>query len=144
MKINFQFKLEEDGVLRDRDSIDVLFPVTIEKHQKESFQTAGHFIPRMVDDHGMVRDWQGQEVFIGILYHEMKDAMGVLTDKSEVLRIYCDTESGLKKLIRLRLMENYYAMFRAQQVQAAGRDQVKRLMDENNFLREKMGKAGIA
>jgi hypothetical protein len=118
--------------------IAVRFPVIIERHEREKFQREGHFVPRMVDEHGMARDWDGPLVFVGILNFELKDAVGAVTGKAQVLRVLADTPEELWRLMERRIVETFFAQFNALHVQSADRDTVKRLNEENTILRAKI------
>jgi hypothetical protein len=130
-----EFTQDTDKVYRTHASAAAHWPITIERHDREKFQKEGHFVPRMVDEHGMPRDWDGPLVFVGVLNYELKDALGNVQAKSQVLRVLADTPAELFRLMELRIVETFYAQFQAGQMQSADRDTVKRLNDENTVLR---------
>jgi hypothetical protein len=135
MSTLLEFREEQDGISRAKTTAYSGFEVTIERHEREPFQAAGHFVPRMTDEHGRPRDWQGKFVYIGILNHELRDALGGLQSKVQVLRVYADTTPELFRMFDLRIRETFFAQIAAQQLQTADKDTIKRLADENNRLR---------
>ena len=95
------FTSDADGVSRCSTETTARFRIVIERHGREKFQKEGHFVPRMVDEHGMPRDWDGPLVFVGLLNYELKDADGTLQSKLQVLRVLADTPTELFTLVWL-------------------------------------------
>ena len=120
------------------------FPIVIEVHDRGEFQKAGHFVPRMVDEHQMVRDWQGSEVFIGTLNHELVNEFGQVNTggREQILRVYADSPEELQRLMSLRIVETFHAQFNALSVQAKECVDIKRLNDELTRLRAFVALAG--
>jgi hypothetical protein len=113
------------------------FPIVIETHDRAQFQKEGHFVPRMVDEHGMPRDWQGEAVFIGTLNHELVNEFGQVNEggRQQILRVYADSPKELQRLMSLRIVETFHAQFNALSVQAKEQMDIKCLNDENLRLR---------
>jgi hypothetical protein len=119
------------------DFVTARFPIVIETHDREQFQKEGHFVPRMVDDHGMPREWQGAAVFIGTLNHELLNEFGQVNEggRQQILRVYADTPEELDRLMSLRIVETFHAQFNALSVQAKEQVDIKRLNDEVTRMR---------
>lgn len=140
-----EFKIEvKDGkevhMCRSERAL-AIFPLVIERHDKDTFQREGHFVPRMVDHLGSARDWDGPLLFVGVVNWELRDAYGKVTDSRQTLRVIADTPAELFRLLDLRIRESFFACFVAQQVQSQESDTVKRLNDENTQLRARLGEA---
>ena len=121
--------------------VEVRFPVVIQRHDRETFQREGHFVPRMVDEHGRPRDWDGPLLFVGLLEFELKDAAGIVTHTETVLRVLADTPDELFRLMALRISETFFANFQAQRLQSTMGSDYKRVTEENVSLRERLGEA---
>jgi hypothetical protein len=132
------FTSDADGVSRCSTETTARFRIVIERYGREKFQKEGHFVPRMVDEHGMPRDWDGPLVFVGLLNYELKDADGTLQSKLQVLRVLADTPTELFRLMDLRIVETFFGMFWAQQVRTAQGDDVKRVSEENTRLKARV------
>lgn len=113
----------------------VPFPITIKRFDREKFQKEGHFVPRMIDAHGMPRDWEGPLVFVGILDYEMRDADENVVTKKRVLRVLADTPDELFRLMEQRIKETFFALFLAQRVQSTQGEDLKRVVEENARLK---------
>lgn len=143
MSLDFDLDFKDDGggIPRSAGIVSVKFPFTIERYDREKFQREGHFVPRMVDTHGMPREWDGPLLFVGILHFELKDTFGTVTGKEQILRVLADTPQELVRLMNLRIPETLGALFAASHIQSSERDTVKRLNDENTILRSRLGEA---
>jgi len=134
------YQKDPDNVLRRQDAVAVTFPMTVERHDLEQFQKKdAKFIPRMIDRDGRARDWDGPLVFIGLLYFEMRDALGNVQDRRQILRVTADSQGELTRLMAERIRETFYANFLAQTVQTQAAMDLKRLNEENTKLREQLG-----
>ncbi len=102
------FTNDADGVPRCATETSARFRIVIERYDRERFQKQGHFVPRMVDEHGMPRDWDGPLVFVGLLNYELKDADGTLQSKLQALRVLADTPTELFRLMDLRIVETFF------------------------------------
>jgi len=116
-------------------TVTATFPVKIDRFDREKFQAEGHFVPRMVDAEQRPREWEGPIVFVATIFHELRDAMGTLQSRVQVLRVLADTPEELQRLMGLRIRETFFALFAAQQVQTGNAELLKKLHDENNALR---------
>lgn len=128
-----------DKVSRRQDSVNVTFSVTMERYDREKFQRDGHFVNRVIDSHGRPRDWEGPLVFVAILYYEMRDGMGTLQDRSQILRVLADTQAEAGRLMGERIRETFFAQYLASRIQTDTAMQLKRLNEENAILRAKCG-----
>jgi hypothetical protein len=117
MSLNFQ--AGPDGVERGEDSVLALFPVTVERHDKRTFQAGGHFVPGMVDENGYRREWEGSEVFVGTIFLELKDANGNVTDRRQMIRKLADSPQELRRVLSLEVKDSFFAWWHAQQIQSS-------------------------
>ncbi len=132
--MNLDFQPEKDGVSRCQETVAAQFPVVIERHDREKFQRDGHFVPRMIDAEQRPREWDGPLVFVGIVFHEMRDMAGQLR-KAQLLRVLADTPQELARLLDLRLRETFFALWSAQQVQSDQGEQVRQMAEQIRFLK---------
>jgi hypothetical protein len=127
-----------DHIRRAQATVPVFFAMTVEEHDLATFQrTEGHFVPRMVDDHGRPRDWQGSKVYAGNLYLEIQDVYG-RTVRHQALRVMADSVAALYKTAAENIHGTFFANVRAQMAQGATAQDIQRLNEENAQLREEL------
>jgi len=134
---------QDDHIPRVHGNVAVRFPIVVERFDREKFQRECHVVPRMVDEHGRPREWDGPLLFVGLLYLDVNDSYGKLQSRLQVLRVLADTPSELLRLMELRIRETFFSQFTAQSVQSSLAGDVKRLMDENAALRSQSEKSKV-
>lgn len=138
--MTLQFETGTNGIDRATDQVMALFDITVERHDRSTFQKQGHFVPGMVDENGFRREWEGPNVYIGTLWHELKDAGGNVTSRSQVLRMLADTPQELRRVMSKNLKESFFAWWLAQTQQASVYESYRRANEEHvEFVRTLKG-----